>query len=60
MSNITIEHFGCINSPIEQSHPVDVLFGDRDLIQRQQAILDKLPEYGSQTNINKGDVSMLD
>jgi len=49
-----------INSPIEQSHPVDVAFGAKELNQRQQKVLDMLPDCGSQVIVNKRDVSMLD
>ena len=49
-----------INNPIEQGHPADVAFGAMELSQRQQAILDKLPGYGSQAVVRKRDVSMLD
>ena len=49
-----------ISSPIEQAHPADVAFGARDLNEKQQAILEKLPEYGSQAFVNKRDASMLD
>jgi len=49
-----------INNPIEQGHPADVAFEAKELNQRQQEILDRLPEYGSQVTVNKRDVSMLD
>ena len=49
-----------INNPIEQGHPADVAFEAKELSQRQQEILDKLPRYGSQVIVNKRDVSMHD
>jgi len=49
-----------ISNPIEQAHPIDVAFGAKKLNQRQQRILDMLPEYGSQAVVNKRDVSMID
>ena len=49
-----------INNPIEQAHPADVALGGRELSRRQQDLLDRLPEYGSQAIFHKRDVSMLD
>ena len=49
-----------IGSPIEQAHPADVVFGANGLNSRQQALLERLPGYGSQTVLKKRDVSMLD
>lgn len=51
---------GIINAPIETPHPVDVVFGHKDLNRRQQTILELLPKYGSQAIVSKRDVSMLD
>ena len=49
-----------MNIRIEQSHPADILFGDKKLNRRQQEILDKLSEYGDQILVKKGYVTMLD
>ena len=49
-----------INYSIVHSHPADVAFGSKELNQRQNGILDKLPEYGSQEIFKKHEVSMLD
>ena len=42
-----------INSPIEQGHPADVLFGDKELSKRQQDILDQLPSDGDEVIVDK-------
>ena len=49
-----------ISNEIELGHPADIVFGHVALNQRQQRVLDDLPEYGSQTIVNKKEVSMLD
>ena len=49
-----------IKNPIDNVHPTDVLFGNKGLSQRQQMILDKLPDYNSRVTVNKNDVSMID
>jgi hypothetical protein len=49
-----------INSPIETPHPADVLMGGKELNTRQQALLDALPAYGSETVVGKKQASMLD
>ena len=49
-----------MNNPIEFGHPVDVVFSAKELSQRQQNILGKLPGYGSQVIVDKRDVSMID
>ena len=45
---------------IETRHPIDIIFGEKNLNKRQQNILDSIPDYGSRTIVNKRDVSMLD
>jgi hypothetical protein len=45
-----------INRPIEFGHPADVIFGKRELRERQQRILDALPGYGSETIVKKSAV----
>lgn len=54
-----------INKPIEQRHtgkgnPNAVLHFDVELNNRQQRLLDALPEYNSSASVPKGDVSMTD
>lgn len=54
-----------IDSPIEQRHtgkgnPNAVLHFDIELNNRQQMLLDALPEYNSRAIVSKGDVSMTD
>jgi len=40
--------------------PADIWLHDTPLTNRQQALLDKLPEYDSRVTVRKGDVSMTD
>ena len=47
-------------SQIDSPHPVDVTFGNKELSERQQRILEALPGFGSQAIVKKRDVSMLD
>ncbi len=54
-----------IDSPIEQRHtgkgnPNAILHFDIELNNRQQMLLDALPEYNSRAIVSKGDVSMTD
>lgn len=54
-----------IDSPIEQRHtgkgnPNAILHFDIELNNRQQMLLDALPEYNSRATVSKGDVSMTD
>jgi len=55
-----------ISSPIEhglhsgKGEPWAVLRHDRPLTNRQQALLDKLPEFNSRVIVDKSDVSMMD
>jgi hypothetical protein len=45
---------------IETRHPVDVIFGGRELTRRQRRILSMLPGYGSRVVVGKREVSMID
>ena len=54
-----------INSPIEQTHTGKgnanaILMFDVELNNRQQELLNKLPEYGSKTTVPKNSVNMAD
>ena len=55
-----------INSPIEQGRtdgigePWAITRHGKPLNDRQQALLDRLPEYDSRATVDKGDVSMTD
>jgi hypothetical protein len=55
-----------ISSPIEQGRtdgvgePWAIVRHGKPLNDRQQALLDKLPEYDSRVTVNKSDVSMTD
>lgn len=49
-----------VSKPIESRHPIDIGFGFKELNQRQQAVLNKLPMFGDRIIVNKRGVSMLD
>jgi len=55
-----------VNSPIEhgphtgKGEPWAVLRYNKPLTHRQQTLLDRLPTYGSEADVKKSDVSMMD
>jgi len=55
-----------VSSPIEhgphngKGEPWAILRHSKPLTRRQQALLDRLPTYGSETDVKKSDVSMMD